>query len=43
MGVSDAEGTMSYTTLMVTWCRSGLDFEAAGGSIICYYLSKHLL
>ena len=43
MDVANAVHTVSYSMLTVTWCRSeccvpsGLDFEAAGGSVVCYY------
>ena len=49
MDMANAACTASYTMLMVTWCHSGccvpsgLDFEAAGGSIVCYCLSNYLL
>jgi len=40
------EATMSYTMLTVTWCHSeccvpsGLNFEAAGGSVVRYSLLR---
>ena len=52
MNVSNAEHTVSYVhhahgdlvgAIQSVVAPSGLDFEAASGSIIHYYLSKHLL
>ena len=52
MDVAYVACTVSYTRLSVTWvtwCRSecclpsGLDFGAAGGSVVCYCLSNYLL
>ena len=43
MDVANAVRTVSYSMLTVTWCHSeccvlsGLDFEAAAGSVVCYY------
>ena len=49
MDVANAVRTVSYTMLTVTWCRSeccvpsGLDFEAAGDSVVHYFVSNYLL
>ena len=46
--VANAVHTLSYTMFMVTWCSSeccvssGLDLEAAGGSVARYCFSNYV-